>query len=117
MPPRVVGVLVHAEDDHDVLAGRRGGGDHLLRAAVDVRPDAGRVGTDAGGLDDHVHAHLAPTAGRSDPSDGRAVLVRITEAGRRIGRSRHDDRTRRLEPLLARSTPLRRRETADALPP
>ncbi|MER5662440.1 hypothetical protein [Streptomyces mirabilis] len=53
---------------------------------------------------------------RPDPSDRRAVLVRVTEAGRRIGRSRHDDRTRRPEPLLARSTPERCREIADAMP-
>ncbi|MFF1744575.1 hypothetical protein ACFVZI_33680 [Streptomyces mirabilis] len=58
---RVVGALVHAEDDSDVLAGGRGGDDHLLRATVDVRLDAGRVGEDAGGLD--AHAHLAPRQG------------------------------------------------------
>ncbi|SFE46990.1 hypothetical protein [Streptomyces mirabilis] len=63
MPLRVVGVLVHTEDDRDVLAGRRDGDDHLLRAAVDVRPEAGRAGEDAGGLDDHVHAHLASRQG------------------------------------------------------
>lgn len=53
---------------------------------------------------------------RPDPSDGRAVLVHITEAGLRIGRSRHDDRTRRLVPLLARLAPEQRRAIADALP-
>lgn len=53
---------------------------------------------------------------RPDPSDGRAVLVHITEAGRRIGRSRHDDRTRHLMPLLARLAPGQRRTIADALP-
>ncbi|MGP3967462.1 MarR family winged helix-turn-helix transcriptional regulator [Streptomyces sp. 6N223] len=53
---------------------------------------------------------------RPDPSDGRAVLVHITEAGREIGRSRHDDRTRHLRPLLARLTPEERRALADALP-
>ncbi|MFB9681907.1 MarR family winged helix-turn-helix transcriptional regulator [Streptosporangium vulgare] len=53
---------------------------------------------------------------RPDPSDGRAVLVHITEAGRRIGRSRHDDRTRHLVPLIARLTAEQRRAIADALP-
>ncbi|WP_308164633.1 MarR family winged helix-turn-helix transcriptional regulator [Nonomuraea sediminis] len=51
-----------------------------------------------------------------DPSDGRAVLVHITEAGRRIGRSRHDDRTRHLVPLVDRLTPDQRRAIAQALP-
>ncbi|MGW1501748.1 hypothetical protein ACWCQW_24755 [Streptomyces mirabilis] len=62
MPPGR-GRLVHAEDDRDVLAGGRGGDDHLLRATVDVRLDAGRVGEDAGGLDAHARAHLAPRQG------------------------------------------------------
>ncbi|WP_205571084.1 MarR family winged helix-turn-helix transcriptional regulator [Streptomyces sporangiiformans] len=53
---------------------------------------------------------------RPDPDDGRAVLVHITEAGRRIGRSRHDDRTRHLIPLLAQLTPEERQVIADALP-
>jgi DNA-binding MarR family transcriptional regulator len=53
---------------------------------------------------------------RPDPDDGRAVLVHITEAGRRIGRSRHADRTRHLTPLLARLTAEQRRAIADALP-
>ncbi|OUC94586.1 MarR family transcriptional regulator [Streptosporangium minutum] len=51
-----------------------------------------------------------------DPSDGRAVLVRITEAGRRIGRSRHDDRTRHLAPLVAQLTAEQRQAIACALP-
>lgn len=53
---------------------------------------------------------------RPDPTDGRAVLVHITEAGRRIGRSRRDDRTRHLAPLVARLTPEQRRAIAAALP-
>jgi DNA-binding MarR family transcriptional regulator len=53
---------------------------------------------------------------RPDPSDGRAVLVHITEAGRQIGRSRHDDRTRHLAPLIARLTPEQRQAITDALP-
>ncbi|MEI5101035.1 MarR family transcriptional regulator [Streptomyces sp. PmtG] len=51
-----------------------------------------------------------------DPSDGRAVLVHITEEGRRVGRSRHEDRTRHLEPLVARLTPEERDALARALP-
>lgn len=53
---------------------------------------------------------------RPDPSDGRAVLVHITEAGRRIGRSRHDDRTSHLRPLIAQLAPEQRRAIAAALP-
>nr|WP_311132526.1 MarR family transcriptional regulator [Nonomuraea gerenzanensis] len=53
---------------------------------------------------------------RPDPSDGRAVLVHITEAGRLIGRSRHEDRTRHLVPLVARLTAGQRRAIAAALP-
>jgi DNA-binding MarR family transcriptional regulator len=53
---------------------------------------------------------------RPDPSDGRAVLVHITEAGRRICRSRHDDRTRHLAPLIARLTDEQRKALAGALP-
>ncbi|WP_433517664.1 MarR family winged helix-turn-helix transcriptional regulator [Nonomuraea sp. CA-143628] len=53
---------------------------------------------------------------RPDPSDRRAVLVHITEAGRQIGRSRHDDRTRHLVPLIAQLTPEQRRAITDALP-
>lgn len=53
---------------------------------------------------------------RPDPSDGRAVLVHITEAGRRIGRSRHDDRTRHLVPLIAQLTTEQRQAIANALP-
>ncbi|MET9293618.1 MarR family transcriptional regulator [Streptomyces sp. NPDC003077] len=53
---------------------------------------------------------------RPDPRDGRAVLVHITEAGRRIGRSRHADRTRHLVPLLAQLTTEERQALANALP-
>ncbi|MEQ4720619.1 MarR family transcriptional regulator [Nonomuraea sp. B19D2] len=53
---------------------------------------------------------------RPDPSDGRAVLIHITEAGRRIGRSRYDDRIRHLAPLVAQLTADQRRAIADALP-
>ncbi|WP_285775839.1 MarR family transcriptional regulator [Microtetraspora sp. NBRC 13810] len=53
---------------------------------------------------------------RPDPSDGRAVLVHITEAGLRVGRSRHDDRTRHLLPLIARLTTEQRQAIAHALP-
>ncbi len=53
---------------------------------------------------------------RPDPSDGRAVLVHITEEGRRIGRSRHEDRARHLAPLLDRLTPEQRDALSAALP-
>ncbi|MET7720168.1 hypothetical protein [Streptomyces mirabilis] len=50
---------------------------------------------------------------RPDPSDGRALLVHIIEAARRIGRTRHDGRTPRLELLLARVPPERCRKVAE----
>ncbi|MFD0690119.1 MarR family winged helix-turn-helix transcriptional regulator [Actinomadura fibrosa] len=53
---------------------------------------------------------------RPDPRDGRAVLVHITEAGRRIGRARHEDRTRHLAPLFAQLTGAQRQAIAQALP-
>ncbi|MGC0417308.1 MarR family winged helix-turn-helix transcriptional regulator [Embleya sp. AB8] len=53
---------------------------------------------------------------RPDPTDGRAVLVHITEAGRRVGRSRRADRARHLTPLLARLTPEQRAAITEALP-
>ncbi|AZM56911.1 MarR family transcriptional regulator [Streptomyces sp. WAC 01529] len=53
---------------------------------------------------------------RPDPSDGRGVLVHITEAGREIGRSRRADRARHLRPLLDQLAPEQRRAIADALP-
>ncbi|MFH8291712.1 MarR family winged helix-turn-helix transcriptional regulator [Streptomyces sp. NPDC018059] len=53
---------------------------------------------------------------RPDPSDGRAVLVHITEAGRAVGRSRRADRSRHLRPLVERLTPEQRQAITDALP-
>ncbi|GAA4411904.1 MarR family transcriptional regulator [Actinokineospora soli] len=53
---------------------------------------------------------------KPDPTDGRAVLVSITEAGRRIGRSRHDDRVRHLAPVVAQPTDAERAAIARALP-
>ncbi len=53
---------------------------------------------------------------RPDPSDGRAVLVHITEAGREIGRSRRADRSRHLRPLVERLTDEERRAITAALP-
>ncbi len=53
---------------------------------------------------------------RPDPDDGRAALVHLTEAGRRIGRARREDRARHLAPLIARLTAEERRALAGALP-
>ncbi|MDN0201316.1 MarR family transcriptional regulator [Streptomyces sp. S.PNR 29] len=53
---------------------------------------------------------------RPDPTDGRAVLVYITESGRRIGEARHQDRARHLLPLISQLTPSERQKIADALP-
>ncbi|MFF8653173.1 MarR family winged helix-turn-helix transcriptional regulator [Streptomyces huasconensis] len=53
---------------------------------------------------------------RPDPTDGRAVLVHITDAGREIIRSRRADRSRHLRPLVEQLTPQERRSLTDALP-
>ncbi|MFF0497698.1 MarR family transcriptional regulator [Nocardia aobensis] len=53
---------------------------------------------------------------RRDPGDGRAVLVHLTEAGRQIRQSRHDDRVRYLVPLIGELSPAQRRALAAALP-
>ncbi|MFG2856378.1 hypothetical protein ACGFZ9_37930 [Streptomyces mirabilis] len=50
---------------------------------------------------------------RPDPNDGRAPLVHITEAGRRIGRSPPRRPAPRLELLLARLPPERCRKVAE----
>jgi hypothetical protein len=57
------GVVVGVVDTHDegrVLVLRRGGDDDLLGAGVDVRLGLGRVGEEAGRLDDDVGAQLGP---------------------------------------------------------
>ncbi|MDI1453783.1 MarR family winged helix-turn-helix transcriptional regulator [Streptomyces sp. NPDC003388] len=51
-----------------------------------------------------------------DPADGRAVLVHITDSGRKIGQSRREDRGRHLIPLIAQLTPAERQAIAAALP-
>jgi DNA-binding MarR family transcriptional regulator len=53
---------------------------------------------------------------RPDPTDRRAVLVSLTEAGRAVGDSRHADRARHLGPLIRQLAPADRRALAAALP-
>jgi DNA-binding MarR family transcriptional regulator len=53
---------------------------------------------------------------RPDPTDGRAVLVHITDAGRQVGTSRLEDRIRRLVPLVAQLSPADQRAITKALP-
>jgi DNA-binding MarR family transcriptional regulator len=53
---------------------------------------------------------------RPDPTDGRAVLVHITDRGRKIGQVRREDRGRHLTPLIAQLTPAERQAIAAALP-
>jgi DNA-binding MarR family transcriptional regulator len=53
---------------------------------------------------------------RPDPDDGRAVLVHITDSGRKIGQTRREDRGRHLTPLIAQLTPAERQAIAAALP-
>ncbi|TVZ76590.1 DNA-binding MarR family transcriptional regulator [Streptomyces sp. BK340] len=53
---------------------------------------------------------------RPDPTDGRAVLVHITEEGRKIGRARHEDRARHLRPLIGELTPEEQQTITAALP-
>ncbi|MFJ9863050.1 MarR family winged helix-turn-helix transcriptional regulator [Streptomyces sp. NPDC101165] len=53
---------------------------------------------------------------RPDPTDGRAVLVHITDEGRKIGQARHEDRARHLRPLIGELTPEEQQTIAAALP-
>lgn len=53
---------------------------------------------------------------RPDPSDGRAVLVHLTAAGKSIVDSRRTDRRAHLAVLTARLTPAERAAIAAALP-
>ncbi len=53
---------------------------------------------------------------RPDPTDGRAVLVHLTEEGRTVGQSRHQDRGRHMAPLMAELTAEERQTLAAALP-
>ena len=52
----------------------------------------------------------------ADPHDGRAVLVRPTEAGRAVVLDRRADRVARISPLLDRLTAAEREALAAALP-
>lgn len=53
---------------------------------------------------------------RRDPGDGRAVIVHLTEAGRQVRQTRHDDRVRYLVPMVSELSPAHRRALAAALP-
>lgn len=53
---------------------------------------------------------------RPDPSDGRAVLVHITEQGAAVVRGREAERVVRLTELADRLTPAERTAIQDALP-
>ncbi|WP_307832598.1 MarR family transcriptional regulator [Planomonospora sp. ID91781] len=53
---------------------------------------------------------------RPDPSDGRAVLVHVTNAGAAVVRSRRAERVAGLERLAAALTPAERDAIAAALP-
>ncbi|WP_063034523.1 MarR family winged helix-turn-helix transcriptional regulator [Nocardia grenadensis] len=53
---------------------------------------------------------------RRDPGDGRAVIVHLTEAGRQVRQTRHDDRVRYLAPMISALSPADSRALAAALP-
>src|SRR5690606_21171321 len=57
---RVVLGVVHADDERRVLVRGRGRDDDLLGTGVDVGLGLGRIGEEAGRLDDDVRAELAP---------------------------------------------------------
>ena len=57
---RVVVAVVDAEHDRDVRVGRRGRDDDLLRARVEVLLRTFAVREEAGRLEHHVHAEVAP---------------------------------------------------------
>jgi hypothetical protein len=80
---RVVQVLVHADDDGDVLVLGRRRDDHLLRPGLHVYLGLLGVGEDTGRLDHHVRAQVTP-----------GQLARVT-LGERLERlSAHGDLVR-----------------------
>jgi len=65
---RIVGLLIDAKDDGDVLVLRRGGDDDLLDAAALVSLGLVLVGETTGRLDDDLGADLFPR------DEGRVLL-------------------------------------------
>ena len=53
---------------------------------------------------------------RPDPTDGRAVLVHLTDSGRDVVVTRHRERSRGFAELLDRLSPGERKAMADVLP-
>ncbi|BDT99701.1 hypothetical protein IFM12276_27300 [Nocardia sputorum] len=51
-----------------------------------------------------------------DPDDGRAVIVHLTESGRQVRQTRHDDRVRHLAPMVRELSPAHRQALSAALP-
>ena len=82
---RVVQLVVDAHHDGDVVVGGRRGDDDLLGAGVDVRVRLGGVGEEAGGLDDHVGADLAPLEVAGVALGVRRDLL-VTDVDGRVGR-------------------------------
>jgi hypothetical protein len=101
----VVGLVVHAHDDREVLVLGGRGDDDLLGAAVEVRAGLGGVGEEAGRLDHDVGADLAPRQARrvllgeraealtahgdlvggvrdvAEPAEDRVVLEQVRQGG------------------------------------
>ncbi len=61
---RVVHIVVHADDDGEVLALGRSRNDHFFRARLDVLASVLGLGEPAGGLDDHLDPEVPPGQGR-----------------------------------------------------
>jgi DNA-binding MarR family transcriptional regulator len=51
----------------------------------------------------------------ADPTDGRAILVRITPAGTQVLRERHASRTKAIQADISQLSPTHRANLADAL--
>ena len=64
MAGRLVAILVHAQDDRDVLVLGRRADDDLLGTGIDVRPGLLGVREDAGRFEDDLDAEVAPRQGR-----------------------------------------------------
>ena len=79
----VVGLVeVDAEHDGHVRVGRRRGDDDLLGAGVEVLGGVLAVGEQAGGLDHHVGAELAPGQRAGIALGQHADLLAVDRAGR-----------------------------------
>ena len=85
----VVLVVVHADDDRDVLVGGRRGDDDLLGPCFQVPLGLGGVGEDAGGLDDDVDSEVTPGQGGGTLLDFERLDLGVADDDRVVAFEAH----------------------------